>query len=149
MTPKTVTQSIVPAAMDEVLVFERYRLDVGRRLLLANGQRVKLGSRALSILILLAQRSGQIVSNRELLSRVWPDTCVVDGALRVQVSELQRALGTTEWGGKFVENIYAQGYRLAEPVFNAGRASLGAAVDEVSAHHRNALGPPREPRIQS
>src|SRR5947199_10682096 len=80
-------------AIDAVLVFERYQLDIGRRRLLEKSRRVKLGSRALSILIVLAQRPGQIVSNRELLSRIWPHTCGVDGALRVQISELQRALG--------------------------------------------------------
>jgi DNA-binding winged helix-turn-helix (wHTH) protein len=113
---KTVVQSIAPA-VEEVLVFDRYQLDTRRRVLLENGRRVRLGSRALSILILLAQRAGRIATKRELLSFIWPDVCVEEGTLRVHISTLRRALGTNGWGGRFVENISGQGYRLAEPVF--------------------------------
>jgi DNA-binding winged helix-turn-helix (wHTH) protein len=111
----TGAQTIVPAG-DEVLVFDRYQLDTRRRVLLENGRRVALGSRGLSILIMLALRAGQIVTKRELLSHIWPEAFVVDGTLRVHISALQRTLGKSEWGGRFVENICGQGYRLAEPV---------------------------------
>jgi DNA-binding winged helix-turn-helix (wHTH) protein len=112
--------------MDEVLVFDRYQLDITRRALLENGRRVKLGSRALSILIMLAQGGGQIVTKRELLSQVWPDVFVVEGTLRVHISALQRVLGQSEWGGEFIQNISGQGYRLAEPVFRVRRGSVDA-----------------------
>src|SRR5689334_16168466 len=93
---------------DEVLAFDRYQLDTRRRVLRENGRRVKLGSRGLSILILLAQRGGQTVTKRELLSHVWPGAFIEDGTLRVHISALQRALGKSEWGGRFVENIFGQ-----------------------------------------
>jgi DNA-binding winged helix-turn-helix (wHTH) protein len=129
-----VAQSIAPS-IDEVLVFDRYQLDIRRRVLLENGRHVKLGSRGLSILIVLAQRAGQTVSKRELVSLIWPDAFVVDGTLRVHISALQRALGKSEWGGRFVENISGQGYRLTEPVVQ-GRRSRTAALP---------ADPPRQP----
>jgi DNA-binding response OmpR family regulator len=36
---------------------------------------------------------GEVVSKRELLMRVWPDTVVVEAALRVHMASLRRALG--------------------------------------------------------
>ena len=127
-------QNIVPV-WDEVLVFDRYQLDIRRRALLENGRHVRLGSRGLSILIMLAQRAGEIVTKRELLSQIWPDAYVVEGTLRVHISALQRSLGKSEWGGRFVENICGQGYRLAEPVFPVLRGPNAELPVSKGAYH--------------
>jgi predicted ATPase/DNA-binding winged helix-turn-helix (wHTH) protein len=103
-------------AFDEVLVFERYQLNIRRRLLLENGQAVRLGSRALAILIVLAQQAGNIVTKRELQNRIWHDIVVEDGTLRVHIAALQRALGESDGGGRYVENIPGHGYRFVAEV---------------------------------
>jgi len=100
----------------EVFVFGRYRLDVQRRSLFRDGQRVRVGSRAVMILIILVQEAGQIVSKRELRARVWSGIVIEDGTLRVHVAALQKILGESDDGVRHVENVPGHGYRLVVPV---------------------------------
>ena len=67
---------------DETYVFGSYQLVPAQRLLLNSGKSLRLGSRALEILITLVECAGKIVSKDQLIGRVWPDTVVDDGALR-------------------------------------------------------------------
>ena len=54
---------------------------------------MRLGSRALEILIALVERPGELVTKTELMARVWPSTFVEEGNLKVQVAGLRPALG--------------------------------------------------------
>lgn len=104
------------APAEAELVFEDYRLDVRRRVLTKDGRKVELARRPMSILIALAERLGEVISNRELEARLWPDSYMSDGTLRVHVSRLQRALGPTQNGLRFIENHSRRGYRMTVPV---------------------------------
>ncbi len=53
--------------------FGPFRLLSAQRLLLEGDRPVRLGSRALDILIALAERPGELVSKRELMAAVWPE----------------------------------------------------------------------------
>jgi predicted ATPase/DNA-binding winged helix-turn-helix (wHTH) protein len=99
-----------------VLCFERYQLHLRRRVLLDNGRPVALGSRALTILTMLAQHAGEMVPKRELQRRLWQNVMVEDGTLRVHIAALQKVLGESQAGGRCIENIPGQGYRLVVPV---------------------------------
>jgi hypothetical protein len=72
--------------------FGPFRLVPSQRLLLEDGKPVRLGSHALNILIALTERPNEIVSKEVLIARVWPDTFVEEGNLRVHVASLRRAL---------------------------------------------------------
>ena len=97
---------------DDAFVFERFRLAPGQRTLLENGVPVRLGSRALDILIVLARAEGEIVGAGRILEAVWPNIHVDQTALRVHISALRRALGRREDGGAFILNIPGRGYKL-------------------------------------
>ena len=90
----------VPSAADRVavpseraLAFGTFRLLLARRLLLQGDGPVRLGSRALEILIALVERPGELVTKTELMARVWPSVFVEESNLKVQVAGLRRALG--------------------------------------------------------
>jgi DNA-binding winged helix-turn-helix (wHTH) protein len=51
------------------------------------------GGRALDILIALVERAGEVVTNKELISAVWPDVVVEKSNLRFQMATLRKALG--------------------------------------------------------
>jgi DNA-binding winged helix-turn-helix (wHTH) protein len=87
-----------------------------QRLLLQDGQRVPVGSRALEILIALLERPGQLLSNKELMARVWPDTFVEPANLTVHISALRRALGDGRDGNRFLINIPGRGYCFVAPI---------------------------------
>jgi len=71
---------------------------------------VRLGSRALEILIVLLERPGELVSKQELMSRVWPNIFVEPANLTVHISALRRALHDGRDGNRFIINVPGRGY---------------------------------------
>jgi TolB-like protein len=96
----------------EELSFGRFRLDLARRELSREGVPVRLGSRALDILSVLASAKGEVVAKNELLSRVWPGQIVEEHNLQVQVSALRKALDEDKSGQSCVVTVPGRGYRL-------------------------------------
>jgi len=92
--------------------FGRFRLDLVQRELLLAGSPVRLGSRAMDILVVLAAAKGEIVSKDELLSRVWPGLTVGDNNLQVQISALRKALDNESGGPSHLVTVPSRGYRL-------------------------------------
>ena len=101
---------------DETYVFGFYQLIPAQRLLLNSGKSLRLGSRALEILITLVECAGKTVSKDQLIGRVWPNTAVDEGALRVHVAAVRKALGDGREGNRFIVNDPGRGYRFVAPV---------------------------------
>ena len=117
--------------------FGRFRLDLGRRELSRDGAPVRLGSRAMDILCVLAAAKGEIVSKDELLTRVWPGLTVEENNLQVQISALRKALDEDNGGQSHLVTVPGRGYRLVgfadmPPRSGASRQAVdrGAAVPE-------------------
>jgi len=87
-----------------------------RRLLLQGNHPVRIGSRALDVLIALLERPGDLVTKDELMARVWPSTFVEPANLTVHIAALRRALGDGRDGNRFLINIPGRGYRFVAPV---------------------------------
>lgn len=96
--------------------FGPFSLYPGERLLLHDGAPVQLGSRALDILIVLVERAGEVIGNRELVARVWPNITVDESSLRVHISGLRKALGDGQGAARYVTNIPGRGYCFVAPV---------------------------------
>jgi len=97
------------AARTEVS-FGQFRLLPAQFLLLEGDEPVRLGSRALEILIVLLERPGELVSKQELMSRVWPNIFVEPANLTVHISALRRALHDGRDGNRFIINVPGRGY---------------------------------------
>ncbi len=103
--------------MDErAISFGSFRLLPRQRLLLEGGQPVRLGSRALDILAVLAENAGQVVMKEELIARVWPKVFVEESNLKIQVSALRRALGDGQVGNRYIVTVPGRGYEFVIPV---------------------------------
>ena len=109
-----------------VFTFGPYRLNPTERLLLEDGKPLRLGSRAFEILITLVERAGETVPKDQLIGRVWPDTVVDEGALRVHVTALRKALGDGRDGNRFIGNIPGRGYNFVGPVTREQRQETAA-----------------------
>jgi DNA-binding winged helix-turn-helix (wHTH) protein len=83
----------------EFISFGPYCLIPAERLLLRSGEAVNIGSRALDVLIALAESAGEVVGQRELLLRAWPNVVVSEVSLRVTIAGLRKALGDGQDGG--------------------------------------------------
>jgi predicted ATPase/DNA-binding winged helix-turn-helix (wHTH) protein len=118
------------APAERAIAFGHFRLLPARRLLLAGDEPVRLGSRALEILIALLERSGELVSKDELMARVWPSTFVEEGNLKVQVAGLRRALGDRRGSNRFLATVPGRGYRFVAPVvFSEVLPTLASGVE--------------------
>jgi len=90
---------------DETFIFGSFRLVPAQRVLLDDGKPLRLGSRALDILITLVEHAGETISKEQLIAQTWPDTVVDDGAMRVHVASLRKALGDGRAGRRYVAVI--------------------------------------------
>jgi predicted ATPase/DNA-binding winged helix-turn-helix (wHTH) protein len=129
-----------------VVSFGPFRLSAAERLLERNGVPVQLGSRALDILIALVERAGEVVTKKELMSRVWPDVIVNEASLRVHVAGLRKALGEGQAGARYVSNIPGRGYCFVAPIGRPVAAKPPSALDPAAADQAHRL-PPRLTRM--
>jgi DNA-binding winged helix-turn-helix (wHTH) protein len=98
------------------LTFGPFRLDRQQRVIFRGHAPLRLGSRAREILLTLVERAGEVVKKSELMARVWPDTVVEEGTLRVHIAALRKALGDGQSGMRYVENVTGHGYRFIAPL---------------------------------
>jgi DNA-binding winged helix-turn-helix (wHTH) protein/TolB-like protein len=82
----------------------------------AAGSSVKLEPKAMSVLVYLAERPGEVVSREALLSAVWPGVVVGDDSLTQVVIKLRKALGDVPEKPAYIQTISKGGYRLVAPV---------------------------------
>src|SRR6516162_7354716 len=101
---------------EETFAFGSFRLIPMQRLLLDGGTPLRLGSRAFDILVALVERAGETIPRDQLIARTWPDTVVEEGALRVHVAALRKALGDGRAGRRYVTNNPGRGYAFVAPV---------------------------------
>ncbi|HEV2348784.1 MAG TPA: winged helix-turn-helix domain-containing protein [Terriglobia bacterium] len=96
--------------------FNGFRMDPRDGALYRDLQRVPLTQKQFETLLALVENHGRVVSKRDLMQLVWPDTFVEEGNLTVNISLLRKELGETEGGIKFIETIPKRGYRFVAPV---------------------------------
>src|SRR6202045_324122 len=85
-------------------------------MLLGDGKSLRLGSRALDILVTLVESAGETIRKDQLIARAWPDTVVEENALRVHVAALRKALGDGRGGNRYIVNTPGRGYSFIAPV---------------------------------
>jgi predicted ATPase/DNA-binding winged helix-turn-helix (wHTH) protein len=105
-------------ASHDPICFGPFRLSVTERTLEKAGVPVRLGSRALDILVALIERPAEVVTKKELFARVWPNLAIDEGNLRFHVSVLRKALGDRRSGKRYVTNVSGRGYCFVAPVSN-------------------------------
>ena len=129
---------LAPPSAEGGVSFGPFRLYPGQRLLLEGDKPVRLGSRALDILIALVEHPGEVVGRNELIARVWPSTHVDEGNLKFQISALRRTLGG---GNRYLVNVPGRGYSFVAPVAPIEEVETGApeSAETETAHNLPAL----------
>jgi predicted ATPase/DNA-binding winged helix-turn-helix (wHTH) protein len=127
--------------MDEVtFAFGSFRLIPAQRVLLDGDKPMRLGSRAFDILLALVERAGETLSRDQLIARTWPDTVVEEGALRVHVAALRRALGGGA-GIRYIANVPGRGYGFVAPVTRKYARAEDAPTEKAGADDYNLPAP--------
>jgi DNA-binding winged helix-turn-helix (wHTH) protein len=108
------------SASGDIIEFGHFRLHRRDRRLLADGQELDVGARAIEVLLALIDADGMMVTKDELLDRVWPDAVVEENNLHVQISMLRRAFGADR---DLIRTVTRRGYLFAGQVVGTARAA--------------------------
>jgi predicted ATPase/DNA-binding winged helix-turn-helix (wHTH) protein len=113
---------------DFSLSFGPFRLSPTRRTLSRDGKPVRLGSRALDLLIALVENGKDLISKEDLLKRVWPDTFIEEANLRVHVAALRKLLGDEGTGDQYINTVAGRGYCFVAPVARVEETAAAPAA---------------------
>lgn len=100
----------------EIYEFGQFALEVAERRLLQAGQAVPLTPKAYDLLVVLVRNAGRLVTKRDLLEQVWPESFVEEGILSVHVSSLRKILGRGDGSRRHIETVAGSGYRFIDAV---------------------------------
>src|SRR5512139_482830 len=122
----------------QVREFRGFVLDEPEHRLHKDGADIALPPKAFEVLKFLASRPHQLVSYREIIDAVWPDTFVEEGNLRLCVHTLRKTLGND-----LIETVPRRGYRFnAETIIVKTNAREQLTEKAVSETVRSALSAP-------
>jgi DNA-binding winged helix-turn-helix (wHTH) protein len=133
------TQEIAPS-QDGVFSFGNFELLPKRRLLTRDGKPVKIGSRALDLLVVLVENAGNVIAKNDLILRVWGNVIVEDTNLRVHISVLRRVLGDDGFESRFIVHVARRGYIFVAPLGRPVGDSIASATPDW--HSSGTLGTP-------
>jgi DNA-binding winged helix-turn-helix (wHTH) protein len=93
-------------------------LDLGRYELRRSGRRVKLEKKPMELLIFLVGRREQLVSRREIVTKLWRSHLFIDSESNINniVRKIRTALGDNSARPRFLETVVGKGYRFIGPV---------------------------------
>lgn len=100
---------------EQAVQFGPYRIYPGQRLILEGDQPLRLGRRAMDILLILLEHAGNVVSKQQLIAQVWPKSVVEDINLRVHMAALRKALGDGQAGQRYIITVAQRGYSFVAP----------------------------------
>ncbi|WP_338485316.1 ATP-binding protein [Pseudomonas trivialis] len=101
---------------DQAVHFGPYQVHPRQRRVLEAGRPLRLGRRAVDILLVLLEHAGDVVSKQALIARVWPTSVVEDGNLRVHMAALRKALGDGQAGQRYIVTVAQRGYSFVAPL---------------------------------
>ena len=109
--------------------FGPYVLDEAERVLLKDGQPVKLTARMFDVLAILVRNAGKLVTKDDLLRLAWPGVIVEESNIHVQISALRAILGRDA-----ITTVARMGYRLEMSLDAEEETRRGAIVGSNVPH---------------
>jgi len=102
----------------KIFRFGVFEVDPGSGELRKSGIRLRLQEQPFQTLLLLMERSGEVVSREELRQKLWPaDTFVdFDHSLNTIINKLREVLGDSASRPRFIETLAKRGYRFLPAV---------------------------------
>jgi adenylate cyclase len=120
-----------------VYEFGPFRLEVREHRLVRDGRSIPLTGKAFETMRVLVERHGTLVSKRDLMNAVWPETTVEENNLDRNISALRKALGEKDAGRQYIETVPRVGYRFVAQVSAAPAEDVSASP--LPAHDISAI----------
>ena len=112
--------------------FPPFRLDETNQCLWRSGEvadeRILLPPKAFAVLEFLIERAGRLVTQDELLERLWPDINIQPEVLKSHIAKIRRVLGDDPKRPRFIETAQRRGYRFIAPINEKLVTSLRTAT---------------------
>jgi DNA-binding winged helix-turn-helix (wHTH) protein/TolB-like protein len=98
--------------------FDSFIVDFSARKFVRDGERIHLQEQPFQLLVMLLERSNQVVTREELRKRLWPANVVVDFDHRLNnaITRLREVLGDDADSPRFIETVPRVGYRFIYPL---------------------------------
>ena len=110
--------------------FGPFRIDAAERTLLRDGQPVPLTPKAFDALLLFVESGGRTIERDDLMNKLWPESFVEEGNLKVTIFKLRKALGESPDREQYIETIPRRGYRFVAPVKESEEPSIRLVVEK-------------------
>lgn len=126
--------------------FGPFGLDAVAKVLLKDGEPVRLNRKAAETLLILAERSPQVVTREEIIAAVWQDRVVDEANLAQNIAVVRRALAAEKGEPAYIETFPGRGYRLHGPVTLEVEPAQEAPAVVIPAASAPELPPPPRSR---
>jgi len=98
--------------------FQAFRLDTADQCLWRGQQRVPIAPKAFDVLRYLVENPGRLVTQDEVLEKLWPHTYVNPEVFRKYILDIRKILGDRPDKPEFIETVTKRGYRFIAPVID-------------------------------
>jgi Tol biopolymer transport system component/DNA-binding winged helix-turn-helix (wHTH) protein len=145
-----------PGTQQGTIRFDLFELDPVSRELRKRGIPVKLQPQQFAVLLMLAQRAGQIVSRDEIHQHIWGTGTFVDfeRGINFSINQIRSALGDDADKPRYIETIPRRGYRFIAAIENgeprdtaltaAAQVENGEPVTPISADRKSTASADQE-----
>ncbi len=98
--------------------FGVFQINLAARELRKHGVRIRLPGQQFSILSMLLERPGEVITREEMRQKLWTSDTFVDfeHSLNSAIKKLRSALGDTPENSRYIETIPRVGYRFVAPI---------------------------------
>jgi DNA-binding winged helix-turn-helix (wHTH) protein len=118
-------ESALPEGTSEVILFGPYVLIANLRRLERDGLPVPLDERSFDILCVLIERAGEVVTHRELMTRVFRTAAGEEESVLFHINALCKALAQDGAESRYIRKVGRRGYTFAAPARSIGRTGEG------------------------
>jgi DNA-binding winged helix-turn-helix (wHTH) protein/predicted Zn-dependent protease len=122
-----------PAPVPTKILFDTFELDAASGELRKSGILLKLQPQPFRVLLLLIERTGQVVTRDEIQRYLWADSTFVDfeHGINFSVNQIRGALADNAENPRYVETIPKRGYRFIGTVTGLKPAPKSARFRSV------------------
>ena len=117
--------------------FAEFTLNTAQRRLYQNGVEIELRNRDFDVLLLLLERSPQILSKDEIIKSVWNGLIVEDNSVERSLVNIRKILGDGAAKPRFIKTIRGKGYLFVGEIEEAESQPFQKATLIKSIHNRS------------
>jgi serine/threonine protein kinase/Tol biopolymer transport system component len=124
----------VKAAFSNRVRVGAFEVDLKAGELRAGDRKLRLQEQPFQILLMLVERSGDLVTREEIQKKLWPNDTVVefDHSIHTAINKLRQAFGDSAEDPKYIETVARRGYRLIALVEQMDPSPASPPLDEAA-----------------